>query len=238
MYSEVAEDFRDYLDWVVGDDATSKNFVLYRGQSQPFPLLPSIARAKQGLNTLAKEKRMLDQLKRRSRTVISKNFNDDWDWLVYAQHFGMRTRLLDWTSNPLVALWFAATEALRNGTDAFVYLLGVENNMILDKKLYPTPWIIKHTQVFKPDLNNERILAQAGWFTAHCYSTTSSQWIDLKKHKVHGSKITEFKIPKAKLKNCLIELNTLGINYQSLFPDAEGVCKHINWLATHGKLAY
>lgn len=53
------------------------------------------------------------------RNVIDKE--SDWDWLSVAQHFGLPTRLMDWTFSPYVALHFATADTRKFNVDAAVW---------------------------------------------------------------------------------------------------------------------
>jgi hypothetical protein len=207
-----------------------QSITLFRGQSQNKALLPSICRDNPKDDFQGTEILMINELKRRTSLLIKENLKDDWDWLVYAQHFGMRTKLLDWTSTPLVALWFAINNMKYVDSPSYLYSLDVlPEDFLTDKEREKGPFRIGKTKVLNPTLNNARIVAQQGWFTSHLFSNTRQQYLPLQKNSQIKDRIITYEIdPEYKI-TMLDELDILAINYQSLFPDVSGVTSQINW---------
>ena len=121
--------FERYLE-VIKDEISLKR-PYYRGQSkrasEGYPLMPSIGRftqleKKHPADFYDFECSVLDTFANHVVGQVNHLPRNDWEYLALAQHHGLPTRFMDWTTNPLVALYFACRNA-KNETDSAVYVL-------------------------------------------------------------------------------------------------------------------
>lgn len=97
--------------------------LFYRGHSnKEYQLIPSIERInKQTYNQVnATEYTLILKAKNEYPTLFSETDNP-LDLLVKLQHYGIPTRLLDITSNPLVALYFSCNNNLNIDGEIFIF---------------------------------------------------------------------------------------------------------------------
>lgn len=81
----------------------------YRGHfKSSYELKPGIGRIEDPHGE--KERELFMQFKRSYQSFSTVQPKRDIDLLFLAQHYGLKTRILDWTLNPLVALFFACYE--------------------------------------------------------------------------------------------------------------------------------
>lgn len=201
---------------------------LYRGQSQDFPLLPKIARNDQGNDALGREGVIVSEFRIRARLYKDVSQLDIWGVLTLAQHYGLSTRLLDWTSNPLVAMWFACSENSNNDKPYVYILLPHLDINYLDRS---EATLDNHTglSILETRLEDSRVIAQDGFFTVHSKSRKYEKFVPLNEVHHYAERMVKIKINTSNIKKILRDLDTLGISYQTIFPDLVGVCQYVNW---------
>ncbi len=208
---------------------------LFRGVSnvEEHKLIPSIGRGWNGkINELIDiERKMLENLILRSGILLSKppESQNFWEWLILGQHHGMPTRLLDWTTNPLVALYFACIEDKSTEAGAVYLLDGLPK---LNPQVEKDPFKIKSDYYLVPRYVTTRIPAQSAIFTVQ-----KDPAKELKvKHLIYEPSSNKYRenadrvvIPNGVKSNILQELQIVGISAASIFPDFDGLCRQISF---------
>ncbi len=193
--------------------------LIYRGvKSAKYELIPSIGRM---THIPARERKetevwMFDDFKRRSAPHTSMTLKNDWEWLAYAQHYGLPTRLLDWSENPLIAAYFATNDFFDGDSAVYAYEAGL---YLTAEDVDESPFKISETFQFVPSFIDKRITAQSGVFTFHHKPF----------EKFKSASITKFIIKNEIRGHIKRSLNQYGVNAATVFPGPDGIAQQIRW---------
>ena len=152
--------------------------------------------------------------------------DDYFGWLFLAQHYGLPTRLLDWTENPLVAAYFAVQDLDDDGCVWALSPTGLNRGATHGLIKIRDPKAIEFaksafTGQRLPDIVlaidgqeiDARMLAQMSRFTLHSYPGA------LEQKPESANWLRQFVIPKNAKPVIRAQLSALGIRRSNLFPD-------------------
>lgn len=200
------------------------------------------------------ERQLMARFRQRSLPYHSRDLSDDWGALFFMQHYGVPTRLLDWTENPLTGLHFALMPAplmpvpkqkIKYSHAAAVWILDpvIWNRTALMHVSYTgepltagddalrgyspqsTPVeTTTHPVALYGAHNSVRIVAQQGVFTIFGTDRTPMERF-VRNGTFPSNALSRIVLPAGRIRSMRASLLNQGITESTIFPDLEGLAR-------------
>jgi hypothetical protein len=223
------EQFHAVVQREVSDRKQSAARTLFRGVGDAsYELIPKVGRIFNALSEEDRfewEKRIFYSFRRRAVPYLKEwKPSNDWEWLALAQHHGLPTRLLDWTHNPLVALYFVVLNDC--DTDGAVYMFRAGRSNAYPH-LHKSPFDVAELIKSSPPHLSPRISAQDGIFTVH----------PVPRVPLLSENVSRLLIPAKHRSKFRRILYSYGVTPARLFPDLDGLTREIEFAIANKYLA-
>lgn len=259
LFANSVEDYLEKLSSNI-DSSTHVNLTVYRGHRDiSWKLLPSIVRKPFSAKTICNN--VEDKSIERRFFVLFRDYaasqmpawvfqgnkeEISWRQLIIAQHHGVPTRLLDWSNNPLVALFFAV-----EGPPEMCKKIGGKCKYCNNDKTHDSEVLAFNkvkdaftvTGLAKRDKNREAPLygfdEKVGLLRPPNISprigTQSSYFTIRKNPETPVEPYLKIRIKYNVRPKILKRLDDLAINRMTLFPDLDGMASYLKYIRQHWK---